>query len=354
MATAPVSVFARSNLSAIRRRAAPWVAFGLLLIVGIMVGLTYQVQGEYGHLLSSAVWARWAEGGAGPLAQAALLLALWLVWRVGRKVVLFGAFFLVERRLPGRTLDKQKARFAFNVQIATALLYAGGATAVLVLAPFPSLPDPVLNLDQAGAAPLLGPFAPLAVALLALFAYDFIEYWVHRAQHHFAFLWRFHAVHHSLEELDSLNSYSHPVDTFMSFAAITLLSLWVGFDFEMMLWFLGFRMIHDRLLHTSAPINFGPLGAVVVDNRTHFLHHTRVEARSGKNFAGTFTIFDRLFGTYERPEPGALAETGLQDRGEPPSVTDFFIARLAKRRPSPAAAETITVQTPDGGCRPSA
>ena len=38
-------------------------------------------------------------------------------------------------------------------------------------------------------------------------------YWAHRASHQIPFLWRFHAVHHSAEELDFLvNTRAHPVD----------------------------------------------------------------------------------------------------------------------------------------------
>lgn len=358
MATIPiVPDSGPAGLLARWRWLAPVAALGLLLAVGAGIGRAYEAQQQYRDLLSSAVFERWAQGGAGPIAQAALLLALWMLLRIARKAVLFAAFFFVERGLSGPPADARAVRFALAVQLAIALLYAGAATFLLVFKPFPALPEPVMNLAQAEVESLLGPLAPLAIALVTLVAYDFLDYWVHRAQHRFAFLWRFHAVHHSVEDLDSLNSYSHPVDLLAAAGALTLVSLLIGFTFETMLWFLAFQTIHDRLVHTRAPINFGVLGALLVDNRTHFLHHIRTEARSGRNFAGTFTIFDRLFGTYQRPDARALSATGLEGQSPPATVTDFFLARLGARPVPGTVADDrpqAVSETPADDCRPSA
>lgn len=346
---------ARRRLRVIWRWAAPFAAFGLLFAVGAGLGLVYEMQQDYRHVLSSNVLERWAKGGAGPLSQAALLLTLWIVWRIARKAALFGAFIFVERGLRGPPVDMQAFRFALAVQLAIALLYAVAATFLLIFAPFPAMPAPLINFGQAEAESLIGPLAPVALALAVLLAYDFLNYCVHRAQHRFAFLWRFHAVHHSVEDMDALNSYTHPVDVIAQYATVTIVGLGIGFTFETMLWFLAFQTIHDRLLHTRAPINFGVLGALLVDNRTHFLHHTRTEARSGKNFASTFTIFDRLFGTYQRPEAGALSATGLEGQPPPATIRNVFLARLGGQQPAGETGEaSFSLDVLAAGYRPSA
>ena len=117
-----------------------------------------------------------------------------------------------------------------------------------------------------------------------------------------------------------------------------------------MLWYLAFQTIHDRLLHTRAPVNFGFLGGVLVDNRTHFLHHTRTEARSGKNFASTFTILDRLFGTWERPETGALTATGIDGQGRHAALGAFFLARLDGKPPAEPVAPRSAPRRPPAPC----
>lgn len=344
------------SLRALWRRAAPLAALALLFAVGAGLGLAYEVQQGYRDVLSSTVLKHWAKGGADPLAQAALVLTLWILWRIVRKVGLFGAFLFVEARLPGPPMDKRAFRFAFATQLALALLYAVAATFMTLVTRLRTTPAPLINFGQAQVESLIGPLAPFAIALAAMLAYDFIGYWVHRAQHRFAFLWRFHAVHHSVENMDSLNSYVHPVDAVGLYAVLTLIGLGIGFGFETMVWFLAFQTIHDRLLHTSAPINFGALGAALVDNRTHFLHHTRTEARSGKNFASTFTIFDRLFGTYERPDAGALSATGLEGQRPPATVKDFFLARLGggQQQAVEARERAVSPGMLAAGCRPSA
>jgi sterol desaturase/sphingolipid hydroxylase (fatty acid hydroxylase superfamily) len=329
--TDTVSTFVRVRVLDKLRWIAPVAALGLLFAVGAGLGLATTAQQDYREAISSAVSQRWAAGGTAALLQAALLLALWTVVRVARKAALFAAFIFVERALPGPPVDRRAFRFALAVQSTIAVLYAVAATFLLLFPSLLTIPPPLVSIGEDRVSPLLGPMAPFAVALAALLTYDFLDYWVHRAQHHFAFLWRFHSVHHSVEELDALNSYQHPIDVFVSMGIFTIVSLLVGFSFQTMLWFVAFQAIQSRLVHTRAPIHFGPLGALLVDNRTHHLHHTRCEARSGKNFAGTFTICDRLFGTYERPEAGPLPATGLDGLSAPPTVRDFFLAKLGTR-----------------------
>lgn len=44
---------------------------------------------------------------------------------------------------------------------------------------------------------------PVALFLIILLA-DFMQYWTHRAYHEVPFLWRFHAIHHSVKSMDWL------------------------------------------------------------------------------------------------------------------------------------------------------
>ena len=59
---------------------------------------------------------------------------------------------------------------------------------------------------------------PLAVQVPALFLVaDFTQYWVHRTFHRVPFLWRFHAIHHSIEQMDWLaGSRLHLVDVILT------------------------------------------------------------------------------------------------------------------------------------------
>ena len=91
----------------------------------------------------------------------------------------------------------------------------------------------------AALADLQGAFARLPMALqviTALILGDLAMYWAHRAQHSFACLWRFHAVHHSSEALDFVAAHrEHPVDGLYTQFFMNLPAVLLGFSYEAVL-----------------------------------------------------------------------------------------------------------------------
>ena len=172
--------------------------------------------------------------------------------------------------------------------------------------------------------------------LLAMLIAEFFQYWAHRAYHHFPFLWRFHAVHHAPRDLDVLHRFEHPVEALVSWFLIVVpvTILIAGADSGQLSVVAAFLMVRDDLLHTKAPINFGPLGRVLVDNRYHFIHHGREERHHDRNFAAVFPLFDIIFGTYVKPEKGKLPVTGLDDRLPPDRLSQYFFANLPAAPPA--------------------
>ncbi len=67
------------------------------------------------------------------------------------------------------------------------------------------------------------------------------------------------------------------------------------------------------------------MGAVLCDNRYHFIHHSRDPADFGSNFAVRFPFIDKLFGTY-RPPRSYLPDTGLPDRSPPANIRQYVFA----------------------------
>lgn len=65
---------------------------------------------------------------------------------------------------------------------------------------------PLLSIDLSNTVksnnPLVLVLGYMLVPLAAAFVSDLFYYWFHRAQHAFRLLWRLHAVHHSIEELN--------------------------------------------------------------------------------------------------------------------------------------------------------
>src|SRR5262245_38337761 len=81
-------------------------------------------------------------------------------------------------------------------------------------------------------------------AFEVLFFSDLLIYWGHRIQHKVDFLWRFHKVHHSAEQLDWLAAHrEHPLDSIYTIGIINLPAFILGFDLNAIAAIVAFRGI---------------------------------------------------------------------------------------------------------------
>jgi sterol desaturase/sphingolipid hydroxylase (fatty acid hydroxylase superfamily) len=144
---------------------------------------------------------------------------------------------------------------------------------------------------------------------VVLLVSDIGAYWGHRAMHASPVLWRFHAVHHSAEQVDWLvNSRAHPFDL-----VFTKLSGLIP------LYLLGLAQTSPRRLdpmvalvamvgttwtffiHSNVRFRLGPLEWLVSSPAFHHWHHTNDEHRD-RNYAAIFPFIDRIFGTAWLPK----------------------------------------------------
>ena len=146
---------------------------------------------------------------------------------------------------------------------------------------------------------------------------DFTRYWVHYADHRVPALWSFHRVHHSSERLDATSGLRMHLVDFLQLAALPVVLFGVIFDERQLAgWVLPAALavadVFDAFEHSNLKINMNnPLARAwnLLLNNPHFhsWHHTRDGALCDGNYANTFIIWDRLFGTdVTRPEPPAL------------------------------------------------
>jgi lathosterol oxidase len=144
---------------------------------------------------------------------------------------------------------------------------------------------------------------PLALQFLeVLLVADLAEYWVHRLFHVVPFLWRFHAVHHSVESMDWIaGSRLHVVDIVvvrgMTFLPVYLL----GFAQPAVYAYLLFVSFHAVFLHANVRCRLGALEHVLALPRFHHWHHSSEAEALDRNFAVHFPWIDQLFGTKHLP-----------------------------------------------------
>lgn len=207
-------------------------------------------------------------------------------------------------------LHRQKFfRKSFGVDLIYYFL-SGLAPRLLLIVPLTLVAAAVHRFEPAGfyswAAAL-----PLALRMAAaLIVGEIGGYWGHRWSHAIPFLWRFHAIHHSAEEMDWLvNSRAHPVDmVFTRFCA--LVPMYVLGLAQPMSNSLDLVPIIVSIagtawgffIHSNIRLRLGPLEWIVSTPGFHHWHHTNDGPEViNKNFASMLPWVDWCFGTFYLP-----------------------------------------------------
>lgn len=131
---------------------------------------------------------------------------------------------------------------------------------------------------------------------------DFTQYWVHRAFHTSRWLWPFHAIHHSIEQMDWLaGSRLHLVDVVVT-RGLTYVPIFVlGFSERALMVYVFIVAIQATFIHANVKWTFRPLQRIVATPAFHHWHHSAEPQAVDKNFAVHTPAWDLLFGTYYLP-----------------------------------------------------
>lgn len=235
-------------------------------------------------------------------------------------VVVVSMTFLAERLAPySPRWSRRGPEFGTDIlhAVVNESLTALGILAVPLIASVASLGD-----LWPSEAPLP---ARIMISVIVLDAGVTITHWW---SHRWATLWRFHAVHHGARQLYGLNGLmKHPVhllvETFAGMAALVLL----GIDSVTASALAGFVAVQLVLQHANVDYKTGPLGHWMAWNAGHRLHHVDDEVAGNVNF-GLFTlVWDRLLGSYRRPdESDPVPSVGLARH---PPMPSGYLEQLA-------------------------
>ena len=188
---------------------------------------------------------------------------------------------------------------------------------------------PMMTLLSVGAATLIGNHAPWIelrstatwpgwlLVPLTVVAMDAANWLAHYADHRLDALWRFHALHHSQEELSVLTSFrAHPLmhTTGFILATIPVMVLMPTRPIAPVL--ITIYVCVGTLQHANLRWTFGPLGRLIVSPAYHRLHHARED--QAVNLGVVLTIWDVLACRARFPARGdAVGRTGLAGRPVP-------------------------------------
>ncbi len=164
------------------------------------------------------------------------------------------------------------------------------------------------------------------------------SYWGHRWSHEIPWLWRFHAIHHSAEQIDWLvNTRAHPVDMIFTRMCGILPMFILGLiqpvtntaDPVILIVMLAGTM-WGFFIHANVRWRFGWLEWFISPPAFHHWHHTNDDPMLiNKNYSAMIPWVDKLFGTYYLPRqwPGKY---GINEKISS-SITEQLLQPFEKR-----------------------
>jgi sterol desaturase/sphingolipid hydroxylase (fatty acid hydroxylase superfamily) len=157
---------------------------------------------------------------------------------------------------------------------------------------------------------------PIWVQVIAVIVIADIGYYTaHRTAHAVPFLWRFHAVHHSIEEMDWLATHRvHPIDQLFT-NTLSLLPIYcLGFSGGAVGIFIVVYHVQALLIHSNTRLRFGPLKWLFASPEYHHWHHANQREAYDRNFASQLSFLDAIGGTLYLPADRTPDKYGLDEK----------------------------------------
>jgi sterol desaturase/sphingolipid hydroxylase (fatty acid hydroxylase superfamily) len=145
-------------------------------------------------------------------------------------------------------------------------------------------------------------------------------YCLHFGLHRYRLFWAFHRIHHCDEEMEASTAIRHhPLEDIASILTISALAFVLSPSLSVLLATFVLTMLVDLFNHSRIEVPdrlSTALEWVIVTPRIHRVHHSPLAIQTDSNYGGTFTIWDRLFGTYrcEKAAGMGLDHEGLAGR----------------------------------------
>jgi sterol desaturase/sphingolipid hydroxylase (fatty acid hydroxylase superfamily) len=175
-------------------------------------------------------------------------------------------------------------------------------------------------------------------------------YWGHRLSHEIPFLWKFHSIHHSAEQIDFLvNTRAHPIDMvfgrFCGLIPIYLLGLsgpggTKESQVAVIVTLIG--TVWGFFIHANLWWRFGTLEWLISTPAFHHWHHTRSPVN--RNYASTLPWLDRIFGTYHLPGEFPTSY-GIKAKMPDALVDQLFYPLERSTSVAPASPQSMTTGT---------
>ncbi|WP_396431604.1 sterol desaturase family protein [Limnohabitans sp.] len=182
---------------------------------------------------------------------------------------------------------------------------------------------PTFHLD--GLWPGVTDLALVSFVIYLVF-FDFVHYWIHRAQHQSHNWWALHSLHHAQRQMTMWSdNRNHLLDDIVTSLILSAVAVLMGVGPGQFVALVAISQLSENFQHANVRIWFGHIGERLwVSPRFHRRHHSigighesRIEGKvvlGGCNFGVLLPWWDVLFGTadfQQRYDP-----TGVRDQVE--------------------------------------
>ncbi|MBE2262689.1 MAG: sterol desaturase family protein [Burkholderiaceae bacterium] len=177
------------------------------------------------------------------------------------------------------------------------------------------------HIDQLWPGVTDGAFVSFVIYLVV---FDFVNYWLHRAQHQFNWWWALHSLHHSQRQMTMwTDNRNHLLDDVLRDAVFAVLAILIGVAPGQFVMLVAFSQLSESFQHANLRLWFGRIGERLwVSPRFHRLHHSigighetaGKGTLGGYNFGVLLPWWDMLFGTANFEK--RFDATGVRDQVE--------------------------------------
>jgi sterol desaturase/sphingolipid hydroxylase (fatty acid hydroxylase superfamily) len=127
-------------------------------------------------------------------------------------------------------------------------------------------------------------------------------YSVHFIEHKIKWMWKFHMVHHADTHVDTTTANRHHPGESVFRAVFTMIGIIVcGAPMWLVMMYQSLSVVLTQFNHANIrlPLRLDKaLSWVIVSPNMHKVHHHHLRPQTDSNYGNIFSVWDRLFGTF--------------------------------------------------------
>lgn len=136
---------------------------------------------------------------------------------------------------------------------------------------------------------------------------SYIPHWI---EHHIKWMWKFHLIHHTDQNVDTTTANRHhPGESVIRFVFTTIGVIIMGAPMWLVFMYQSMSVVLTQFNHSNIKMPDwldNSLVWVFCTPNMHRVHHHYRQPYSDKNYGNIFSIWDRVFGTYIKVDNSKL------------------------------------------------